>query len=166
MIAVPATDEEAQWSNLAPGATISVSSTRDEKQNRGLVDRQVLTGEIWRYWTSATNQTNNQWIQLTFPVPVTVRTVRLYNPRTGGEANSSIQVGQTTVRLYSDANAHTEVASNTTGPLTVTGTDVGFPDVRVRSIRVEIDQVSGTFYGASVASIAEVEVIARGEAVQ
>jgi len=166
MIAVPATDEEAQWSNLAPGATIGVSSTRDAKQNRGLVDRQVMTGEIWRYWTSATNQTNNQWVQLTFPVPVTVRTVRLYNPRTGGEANSSIQVGQTTVRLYSDANAQTEVASNATGPLTVTGTDVGFPDVRVRSIRVEIDQVSGTFYGASVASIAEVEVIARGEAVQ
>ncbi len=166
MIAVPATDEEAQWSNLAPGATVRVSSTRDAKQNRGLIDRQVMTGEIWRYWTSASNETDNQWVQLTFPVPVTVRTVRLYNPRGGGEANSSIQVGQATVRLYSDSDAQTEVASNSSGPLAVTGTDINFPNVRVRSIRVEINQVSGTFYGARVASIAEVEVIARGEAVQ
>ncbi len=166
MIEVPATDEAAQWSNLAPGATVTVSSTRDANQNRGLVDRQVLKGEIWRYWTSATNQTTNQWIQLTFPVPVTVRTVRLYNPRPGDEANSSVQVGKATVRLYSDPGAQSEVASGVAGALAVSGTDIDFADVRVRAIRIEIDQVSGTFYGARVASLAEVEVIARGEGIQ
>ena len=123
-----------------------------------------MKGEIWRYWVSASGQTQNQWVELVFPVPVTVRTVRLYNPRTGGEANSSIQVSGATVRLYSDAGATQQVASATAGQLTVTGTDVAFADVRARVVRVEITGVSGTFYGAQVAGLAEIEVIARGEA--
>ena len=164
MIPVPATDEAAKWTNLAPGAQVRVSSTRDANQNRGLIDRRVMKGEIWRYWVSASGQTQNQWVELVFPVPVTVRTVRLYNPRTGGEANSSIQVSGATVRLYSDAGATQQVASATAGQLTVTGTDVAFADVRARVVRVEITGVSGTFYGAQVAGLAEIEVIARGEA--
>ncbi len=31
-------------------------------------------------------QQDGQWVMLTFPVPVSVREVRLYNPRFGGEA--------------------------------------------------------------------------------
>ena len=163
MITVPATDEEARWTNLAPGAQVTVSSTRDAGQDRGVIDRRVMTGEIWRYWSSAPDQTANQWVQLTFPVPVTVRTVRLYNPRPGDEANSSIAVNQATVRLYSDAAGAVEVASQSTGALSVSGTDVPFNDVRARVVRVEINGVSGTFYGAAGASLAEIEVIARGE---
>lgn len=164
MIEVPADDADAKWSNLAPGAQVRVSSARDANQNRGLIDRRVMKGEIWRYWTSSAGQTQNQWVELVFPVPVTVRTVRLYNPRSGGEANSSVQVQSTTVRLYSDANATNQVASASSGALSVQGTDVGFADVQARVVRVEITGVSGTFYGAQVASLAEVEVIARGEA--
>ncbi|MFN0062976.1 MAG: TolB family protein [Myxococcaceae bacterium] len=164
MIPVPPTDAEAAFSNLATGAQVTVSSTRDSEQNRGLIDRRVMRGEIWRYWTSANGQTNGQWVQLTFPVPVTVRTVRLYNPRSGGEANSSVQVNAATVRLYSDAGATTQVAAQSTGALAVGGTAVPFADVQALAVRVFIDSVSGTFYGAGVASLAEVEVFARGEA--
>lgn len=164
MIAVPANDADARFSNVAPGAAISVSSTRDANQNRGLVDRRVLTGEIWRYWNSASGQTTGQWVQLSFPVPVTVRTIRLYNPRSGGEANSSIQVGSTAVRLYSDAGATQQVAEKTTGALSVNGTSVAFADVRARSVRVYITATTGTFYGSQLAALAEVEVIARAEA--
>jgi hypothetical protein len=164
MIAVPANDADALWSNLAPGAQVTVSSARDANQNRGLVDRRVMTGEIWRYWNSAAGQTTGQWVQLTFPVPVSVRQVKLYNPRTGGEANSSIQVQGTNVRLYSDAAATQQVASASTGALSVSGTPVNFADVKVRSVRVEITGVTGTFYGTQLAALAEVEVIARGEA--
>jgi hypothetical protein len=166
MIAVPATDEAAQWTNLAPGAQVRVSSSRDANQNRGLVDRRVMKGEIWRYWTSANGQTQNQWVELVFPVPVTVRTVRLYNPRSGDEANSSIQVQGVNVRLYSDAAATTQVASQSGGQLSVTGTNVNFADVKARVVRIEITSVTGTFYGSQLASLAEVEVIARGEAAQ
>ncbi|GIV76517.1 MAG: hypothetical protein KatS3mg050_0911 [Litorilinea sp.] len=162
MIPVPASDEEARWTNLAPGAEIRVSSTRSAAENSGLVDRRVMNDSIRRYWSSAPGQWQGQWVELVFPVPVTVRTVRLYNPRQ--EADSNLVVHQATVRLYSDAAATQEVASQTTGELSVQGTDVPFQDVRARVVRVEIDQVSGRFLGDRVASLAEIEVIARGEA--
>jgi hypothetical protein len=165
MIPVPSNPTDAQLTNLAPGAQISVSSTRDANYNGGLIDRRVLKGEIWRYWTSAPGQpANGQWVKLTFPVPVTVRIVRLYNPRQGDEANSSLQVKGATVKLYSDAAGTTEVASQTVGSLSVAGTDVNFADVKARVVLVRIDSITGTFYGAQAASLAEVEVIARGEA--
>ncbi len=164
MIEVPVNDADALFSNVAPGATVTVSSSRDANQNRGLIDRKVMTGEIWRYWNSASGQSTSQWVQLTFPVPVSVRTVRLYNPRSGDEANSSLQVQGTRVRLFSDASATQEVAVQTSGALAVTGTDVGFGDVKARVVRVEITGMSGTFYGSRVAALAEVEVIARAEA--
>jgi hypothetical protein len=163
MIPVPENDEAAKWSNLAPGAAVRVSSTRSENENTGVIDRRVLNDNIRRYWTSAPGQTTNQWVELVFPVPVTVRTVRLYNPRQGDEANSSLVVHQATVRLYSDAAGSVEVGSATTGQLSVSGTDVPFNDVRARVVRVELNSVSGTFFGDRVAGLAEIEVIARGE---
>lgn len=164
MIAVPANDADAQWSNLAPGAQVTVSSARDASQTRGLVDRRVMTGEIWRYWNSAANQTSGQWVLLTFPAPISVRQVKLYNPRSGGEANSSIQVQGATVRLYSDAAATQQVASGAAGALAVTGTPVNFGDVKVRAVRIEITGVSGSFYGTPLVALAEIEVLGRGEA--
>ena len=51
----------------------------------------------------------------------------------------------------------------TTGALNVAGTTVSFADVPgARAVRVVITGVSGTFYGARVASLGEIEVIARG----
>lgn len=164
MMPVPSNRADALFSNLAPGAAVTVSSARDQKFIRGVIDRRVNRGEIWRSWTSANGQATNQWVKLDFLVPVTVRTVRLYNPRQGDEANSSLQVQSARVTLYSDAAGTVPVGTQTTGALSVNGTDVSFNDVMVRSVRVEILSTTGTFYGARVASLAEIEVIARGEA--
>jgi len=49
--------------------------------------------------------------------------------------------------------------------LAVTGTQVSFDDVVARVVRIELDDVTGTFYGLAIASLAEVEVVARGEAI-
>jgi hypothetical protein len=165
LIPIPENPADAQWTNLAPGAAVAVSSSRDPQWDRGVVDRRVQNGEIWRYWTSNDSQpANGQWVKLTFPVPVRVRTVRLYNPRFGDEANSSLQVHNATVRLYSDTAAANEVAAQTVSQnLAVSGTDVPFADVLVRVVRVELNDVSGTFYGMDIAGLAEIEVIARGE---
>jgi hypothetical protein len=162
MIPVPLTDAEAKWTNLATGASLAVSSTRTASSNRGLIDRRVMKSEIWRYWVSASNQYTNQWVRLTFPVPIDVRTVRLYNPRFGDEANSSVQVQSTGVDVCADTACNTVVATSSTGALAVSGTSVNFSDVRARAVRVRITNVTGTFYGARVAGLAEVEVIARG----
>jgi hypothetical protein len=165
LIPVPANPEDALWTNLATGAEVTASSAADVSKLEGLVDRRALTGSNRDYWSSDPGQAaNGQWVQFTFPVPVEVRTVRLYNPRFGGQANSTIQVHQATVRLYSDPVATQEVAVQAVSNLSVNGTDVYFNDVTVRSVRVYIDNVSGTFIGNQVASLAEVEVIAKGVA--
>lgn len=161
---VPANPMDALWTNLAPGATVEASSARDPRYTGGLIDRKVLKGDIWRYWTSGPGRQDGQWVTLTFRVPISVREVRLYNPRFGDEANSSIQVHAATVILYADENGTEEVARGTAEELAVTGTGVAFDDVRARVVRVNLDDVSGTFYGSRLASLAEIEVIGRGEA--
>jgi len=165
LIPVPANDADAQWTNLAPGAQVIVSSTRDPKSNRGLNDRRVLTGEIWRYWTSLPGQPQNgQWASLVFPVSITVRTVRLYNPRAGDEAHSTLQVNSARVDLCGDAACATVLATQPAGSLAVSGTSLSFADVAgVRAVRVTLNNVTGTFYGAAVAGLAEVEVIGKGQ---
>ncbi len=165
LIPVPATDEEAAWTNLAPGAAVVVSSTRDAARNGGLIDRRVLKGEIWRYWTSNDSAAqDNQWLRLDFPVTVTVRTVRLYNPRPGDEANSTLQINSAVVELCADAACATILATQPVGALAVGGTNVSFAEVAgVHSVRVTLTDAAGTFYGMDVAGLAEIEVIAKGE---
>ncbi len=163
-IQLPADIEETEFGNLATGASVAVSSTRDATSNIGLIDRKVKKGEIWRYWTSAAGRTSGEWVKLAFPVPVRVKTVRLYNPRPGEEAQSSVQVQASTVELCADTECAQVIASGSTGALQLAGTDVEFPRVKVRAVRVRIDSVTGTFYGQAVAGLAEIEVIARGEA--
>lgn len=162
MIPVPANDEDAKWSNLAPGALVAVSSSRDSQWDTGVIDRRVMKGEIWRSWTSANDQQEGQWVRLTFPVPVVVRKVRLWGVRQGDEANSTVVVNAATVRLFADAEGQNEIVANLSGAVAVTGTEVPFSDVTARSVRVDLDQVTGTFYGAKVASLGEIEVIAMG----
>lgn len=164
MIPAPTDPEAAQWTNLAPGAAVTVSSAYLSAGD-ALIDRRVLKGNIIDYWRSDPDQDpNQQWIELAFPVPVTVRTVRLYNPRQDPVEQVSTQVQQATVKLYADPAAQQQVAVVVTGPLTVAGTNVDFKDVRTRVIRIELNAVTGTFQNQKLASLAEVEVIARGEA--
>jgi hypothetical protein len=162
LIPVPS-ETDAPWSNLAPGARLHASTTRPGANRDGLVDRKVFLGAIRAYWTSAPGQVSGQWVELEFPVSVAVRRVRLYNPRPGDEANSSLQVTSTRVTLR-DASGGV-LDTRTTGGLLLFGTDVGFADVAARRVRVEILGVTGTFDGAAAAGLAEVEVIAKGLAI-
>jgi hypothetical protein len=160
----PATDAAAKWTNLAPGAAVTVSSTRDASQNNGVIDRRVMKGEIWRYWVAANGQSANQWVKLTFPVSIRVSAVRLYNPRPGDEAHSTLQVPSATVTLYSDAAATQPAGSQSVGALAVSGTTATFATpVVARAVRVDLGTVTGTFYGAHAAGLAEIEVIASGD---
>jgi hypothetical protein len=163
MIPMPETRAEAAFSNLAPGASIVVSSTRDASLNATLVDRRVMKGENWRTWTSQNGATQNQWAKLAFSVPITVRGVRLYDVVSGGAANSSLHVLAARVTLYAGESAGSQVAVRDVGPISVNGTLVDFPDVLARSVRVDILTTTGTFYGMQVAGLSEIEVIARGE---
>jgi len=162
MIPVPDNPEDAKWTNLAPGAALSVSSLNSSlKNNDGLIDRRVKMklpqDNFQKYWLSKSGQNpNSQWVQLNFPVPISVRNIRLYNIP---GIDSSIKVLNTTVRLYSDKAGTIQVASNISGPLSEDGTDVLFNDVLTRVVRIEFTSVNG-----STAGLGEVEVIARAEA--
>lgn len=162
-IAVPLDPDDIADTNLAPGAAVEVSSTRDPATVRGLVDRLAARGEIRRYWTSAPGATENQWVRLVFAVPVRVRTVRLYNPR-AGDPVSTLQVQAATVDLCADPRCGVAVATRSVGPLSAGGTDVAFGRETARAVRVRIDRVSGSFDGQPAAGLAEIEVIARGGA--
>ena len=161
-IPVPENDEDALWSNLAPGAAIRVSTSRSPAQNGALIDRKVMNGATSDYWSSALGQSQGQWVELVFPEPVTVRTVRLYNPRNGGDAFSSVQVAAATVHLFRADGVAVPSASRSVGELSVSGTGVDFPDVPAQVVRVNIDSVSGLFFSQAVAALAEIEVISRG----
>jgi hypothetical protein len=158
MINVPS-PAEAKWTNLATGATVTVSSTGNGSA-KGINDRRVKmsipNGATPRYWASSSGNPSAQWVVLTFPVPVTVRTVRLYNP---AASDSSNKVLDATIRLYSDAAGTVEVASKNSGPLSDAGTNVDFPEVFTRVVRVQFISVSG-----NAAALGEIEVIARAEA--
>ncbi len=163
MIEVPTDTQEILFSNLAPGAELAVSTTRDPNTNYYLIDRRVMKAEGWQVWTSKSGKTKNQWALLKFPVPVTIRAVKPYNIPTGGEPNSSIKVTRLTVTLYSDKEGTIPIISKTySATLPSTGATISFNDVVAQSVRIKINRVSGTFYGAAVAGLAEVEVIASG----
>lgn len=162
MIPLPASRKRAQWTNLAPGASVTASSSSDPFGGRGLIDRRALKDEIWRGWTSTYGVDRGQWVQLTFPADIETRGVVLYNLRYGDEADSSVQVLAATVRLYADAAATQPVGAYATGPLSPGGTTVKLPRTRIRAVRVDVDAVTGTFYGFRLAGLAEIEVIGRG----
>ncbi|MEZ4731853.1 MAG: hypothetical protein R3E79_32430 [Caldilineaceae bacterium] len=134
LLPVPANPADALWSNLAPSAALAASSTHPTLSNNleGLVDRRVQQGRITSYWRSdPAYNSNAQWVQLTFPVPITVRTVRLYNPRQD-PIHGTITVNAASVRLFHDAAATQEIASAQSSTLTMTGIDILFPDVTAR----------------------------------
>ena len=66
-IPVPATDDAAQWTNLATGAQVTVSSTRSANENSGLIDRRVLAGSLNRYWSSRARPMAGPVGQVDFP---------------------------------------------------------------------------------------------------
>jgi len=160
MIPVPSNPQDALWTNLAPGAALKVSSRESGlPNNNGLIDRRVFMqlpyNNYLKFWRSQAGlDPTKQWVELTFPVPVTVRDIRLYNI-----PNSQIQVLGATIRLFSDVGTTQQVAVNTSGALSASGTDIPFSDVRARVVRIEFTNVNG-----NAAGLAEVEVIARGEA--
>lgn len=160
MIPVPERDEDAAWTNLAPGATVSASSSRSNDVLKGLNDRRALKADAAHIWSSQPGaQRASQWVKFDFAVPVAVRTVRLYAPAKG-VGDSDLSILEARVVLFDERGGL--IGSSQTGRVRPEGTEVAFTDVVARSVRVEFRQLSGSFMGSSVAALSEVEVIARG----
>lgn len=163
LLDVPATAAEAAWTNLATGASVTASSAQTAEQPRAVIDRRVHRIPPWTQWRTQTGQTQNQWIRLTFPVPITARSVRLWNLALGGDASSTVQVHQARVRLFATPGAALPVLELPTGALSSSGTELPFPPIVIQELSVHLDSVSGTSYGSAVAGLGEIEVIASAD---
>ena len=164
LIPVPPTEEEARWTNLAPGAAITQSSLDPalDGNTDGLIDRRVRTGRPEWYWRSAPGQSpNGQWVALTFPQPVRMRTVRLYGAPPGESVTTEVQ--QVRVSVFATSSSGQPVFSTIVGPVRDEGIDVAVGDVAAQHIRVEFLAVTGLTRYQHIASLAEVEVIARAQ---
>jgi hypothetical protein len=149
-IPVPATAEEARWTNLAPGARVTASSTSGAGAGN-LVNRRALREGVGEHWRSQQGLTTGQSVDLEFPVSVIVRTVRLY-----GSSDGTL-VRRATVRVFSDTARSNQIGQAEGADIARTGTNVAFADLTARVVRVTFDSVQGT-----AASLAEIEVIAAG----
>lgn len=160
MIEVPQSDADAQFSNVAPGGTMTTSSSEKPEFDTSMINRKVNTDELGRAWYSDRGLAAGEWAQLSFPVPIDVRTVRPWAPLPFD--SSDLTVDMVTVTLYADEAATEEITHKTLGPISRSGTDVPFDDVPCRAVRVTIDQVTGRHNGFEAAGLVELEVIARG----
>ncbi len=151
-------NEAASWSNLAPGASVVASSNNKTQLVRGLIDRRVMKGNYYDYWRSESGKTNGENLTLTFDIPVLVKSVVLYAPRPE-DGKISVKVAAAKVELL---DGNTVLATQQASDIALTGTTVSFNAIRATSVRVTFDNVTGTFDGQNVASLAEIEVIARG----
>jgi hypothetical protein len=176
MIEVPA---DPSWTNLAPSATVAASSSRVSPLANGIattlrpaaiVDRRTdpLTSE----W-AAEEAGKDASVELQWTVPIQAREVVVYGvkpnaptgPRTvsvNGFEVVTLLVGERTGDSRESAPA---VVERVIGPaLSSEGTTVSLdPTKEFDTLRVEIKaaNVAGHFDGASVAALAEVEVISR-----
>ena len=82
-------------------------------------------------WDTAQGSLTNQWVKLTFPADVIVRTERLYGA-------GSCAIPDTTVRLFTDQGCTQQIAQNTSGILPATGTDVALGDVKGRAAHIDL----------------------------
>ena len=156
----------AAFTNLAPGATVTASST---SQGAGppsaLVDRVAATISDPRLgWRS--DATSGVELRLAFAVPIAARSVVLWDQARA--AGVDLHVVAATIRLYADAAGTVSAAPPiVTGPLTQLGLVVdvsnGSPQgVTCRTLSITLDQVTGSVDGAPASSLAEVEVVASG----
>lgn len=162
MIDIPTIADDIKFSNVAPGANIKVSTTRDAQWNGYVIDRKVYKTDFYKVWMSSPGVTNNQWVQLNFLTPIKIRRVKLYNPRSGPSSN--YQITTTKVVLYADTNATIAVDSVIYNQnLLETGSNIFFNDKVAQSVKVYIMNQTGVFDGMNVAALSEIEVFASGD---
>jgi len=132
-----------------------------------LVDRRVAKlRDPEALWRRSAEDTSETWARLLFPVPVWVREVRLYaQPAADQVPDGGAPISRAEVRLFVDEDArqmleHREVAHvDAKGSASFVG---AVQEEGVRVVEVRLDAVSGE--AAGLVGLAEIEVIARGDA--
>jgi hypothetical protein len=192
-------DAETGWQNVAPYAITDASSSRPgdeynsfgpEKINdrRGWIPRPAggppapFFNDSYREpyqddelgWLTEDGHTMGEWVELTWPIPMRVKQIRLVGPPpTGGDWNGfgdpaqygPFYVDNATLNLYL---AGTLVDGRATGriePLENGGTLITFnTPVEIDQLHLTINAVTGRWYWDEVAALNEIEVIGQAAA--
>lgn len=160
MMEVPINGSEAEWFNLAPSATVTVTSQYTSAGGMRflpgkLVDRRARAGGEEAVWVAGEGE--GAAARLAWDTPVEVREIRLYAiPRR--VAGSTLAVERCEVALYAGG---TKVGDAVTGAVRERGTGVTFRPVVIDRAEIVIRKSRGTIDGGERTGLAEIEVIGR-----
>jgi len=160
--------EDVAWTNLAPSAIVTTSSTRSDSepffQPQALIDRR--TDRVLGEWAAETLEPRTH-VQLRWNVPIRVRSVKVYATKPGGGSLGSRNqvIEGFNIDIYREGAVFDR--ADTYREVSATGTAVALDptnaiDTLVLSIR--LGSVSGLFEGGQGVALAEIEVIGQATA--
>jgi len=162
-IFVPPTITQGQFFNTSTSATVTQSSfvfVNDSVQYPGkkVIDRKANNDTQIVNWIA--NGTNNEFVQLSWDVPIDFRYVKLYNIKKNLSNNTNIDVTDCELVLYYQNKEVYRL--NSTGPITSSGTQINIPGFpKTDKMKVTVKTFTGLINGQSRAGLAEVETNAR-----
>lgn len=162
-IQAPPTISEAAFFNTSTSAAVTQSSflfINDSLQYPGkrVVDRKARNDSLRVNWIAAGS--NNEFVNLTWSVPVEVRRITLYDIRNNPANNTTIQVTDCEIFCYYNGTEVGHIQS--TGPINENGTDIFIPGIpKINEVKVIVKSFTGLINGVSRSGLAEVETNAR-----
>jgi hypothetical protein len=165
--------EDFRWTNVAPSAATSASSTLREPNGRFstvqrspalLVDRR--TDELSSEWAADPLDSRPE-LRLRWQLPIRAREAVVYAVRPGSSPSfgaRDLVVGKYTVRTSLDGGSQTVQEIVVETPIQVSGSRIAL-DAELAfdtlSVRFDRDAISGAYLGALTPALAEIEVIAE-----
>lgn len=157
LLTVPINGAVAEWFNAAPSAEVTASSFLPGFQPSRIVDRQARTGGDTVAWVAGEGE--GAWVRLTWPMPVEIREVVLYNIGTDKNRGTSVAVSSCDLQFLRNGQVVTTRAVDE--KLASNGTRVAFDPVGVDALQIVIRKSKGTFRKQTMTGLAEVETIVR-----
>lgn len=187
---------EAGWHNVAPYAEAAASSYKGSGESDDFGPQQINDRRGWAPvppggppapfleepheagyqddelgWLTQDVDPAGQWVELTWPVAIRVKQIRLVGPPpVGGDRggfgvpaeDGPYYVEAATLALYSGGSQVGSVATGRIEPLTNDGTLLTFdPPVTIDRLRLTVEATSGSFRSRDVAALNEIEVFGQ-----
>lgn len=153
---------ENSFTNVSTSAEVTQSSflsNGNEYKGENTIDRKARNTDLNVNWIAG-NNTNNEFVELTWKVLIEPQELYLYNilPNPGNGTN--IQVQDCEIFLFKDSNQVGHIAS--TGPLSSDGSLIPVDsNTVINRMKVIIKNYTGTINGQNLPGLAEIETIAR-----
>ncbi len=159
LIPVPVSNSEAEFTNLSTSASVSQSSyLQINYHGKNVADRRARNTDLRVNWIASGS--NNEYVELQWPIPIDVREIKLYNIFPNPAAGTNILVTDCEIFLYKDTVTVGHIPS--TGILSINGKSVIVnPITSIDKMKVIVKSFTGTIQNLPVAGLAEVETIAR-----